>query len=85
MKDTSPEMEELFRKKVMARTGVERLKMGCSMFDTAKELIHASFRNQGIPLAGPEYREKLFLRTYGTDFDDDTLTKIVLHLKSIRD
>jgi hypothetical protein len=36
MKDTPPDIEERYRVMLMARTGEERLIMGCAMRDTAR-------------------------------------------------
>jgi hypothetical protein len=42
MNDTSPEMERKHREMILQRSGAERLKMGCSMFDAARALVVAS-------------------------------------------
>lgn len=60
--DTSPEIAELVRSRLMARTGEERFVMGARMFDAAREMIIASFP---ADLSPREYRERLFQRTYG--------------------
>jgi len=38
---TAP-MEKLYRDMIMNRSGAERLKMGCSMHNTAKKIVRAS-------------------------------------------
>lgn len=40
--DTTPAIDELFRARLMERSGVERLRMACDMFDSATALIVAS-------------------------------------------
>ena len=40
MKDTSIEMEQRFRSMILARSGEDRLKMGCSMHETGASPRH---------------------------------------------
>ena len=76
MKDTSASMERVMSGRLMAGSGEERLKMGCSMFDMAKELVLAS-----LPACSPqEKRRHLFLRFYGSDFDADRRDRILAYL-----
>ena len=42
MNDTDPEIDERFRAMLLARTGEERLIMGCAMRDTSRALVEAS-------------------------------------------
>jgi hypothetical protein len=42
MKDTTPEIEKKYRQMLMAKSGAERVKMGVSMFETAKKFVEAS-------------------------------------------
>ena len=54
---------------LLKRSGVERVKMGCSMHATAQTLVRASIL-QADPAASPAaLRKALFLRFYGQDFD----------------
>ena len=46
--DTSPETMALWHRLLMARTGAERLAMATGMFGTAKLLVFARLRAQGI-------------------------------------
>ncbi|MGD0651679.1 MAG: hypothetical protein ABSA97_11170 [Verrucomicrobiia bacterium] len=62
MTDTPPEIENLVREKIMARSGEERFLMGARMFDAAKEMILASFPPD-LPPA--ELKRRLFERLYG--------------------
>ena len=43
MNDTSPEIAEMMRERLMALSGAERMEMASSMFDAAREMILASF------------------------------------------
>jgi len=77
MRDTSPEIERLFREMVLARSGEERLKMGCSMHQFAQMVVRASVL-AATPHATPvELRRALFLRFYGQEFDHNTREKIL--------
>ena len=76
MKDTSEKMEAMHRRMIMARSGEERIEMCLSMLGMAKEIIKSTIKNKN------HWREELFLRLYGNDFDEKTKTKI---LQSLRD
>lgn len=72
MKDTSIEMEQRFRSMMLARSGEDRLKMGCSMHETAQAFVVASLEEQIPHPTREEVRRALFLRLYGGDFDKET-------------
>ena len=77
MKDTPPEVEERFRQMLMARTPGERLEMACDMFQMARELMRAQILAENPKATEKEVRREIFLRTYGQDFDAETLNKIL--------
>ena len=77
MTDTSDAVADRYRRLLMARSGVERLTMGCDMFDTARRVARASFA-ASEPTA---IRVALFLRCYGADFDDSRRNRIVAFLR----
>jgi hypothetical protein len=62
MNDTSPEIAELVRQKLMARSGSERFVMGTRMFDAARTVVVASLP---AGLAPEELKRQLFQRVYG--------------------
>jgi hypothetical protein len=62
MTDTSPEIAELVRQKLMARSGEERFLMGVRMFDAAREMALASLP---AGLSAEEFKRQLFQRLYG--------------------
>jgi hypothetical protein len=64
MTDTSPEIEQMTRDKIMARSGEERFIMGAQMFDSAREMVKASLPQD---LSEPEQRRQLFKRIYGEE------------------
>lgn len=62
MNDTSPEVLELVRQKLMARPGEERFVMGALMFDAARDMVLASLP---IGLSPDQLKRQLFQRFYG--------------------
>ena len=62
MNDTTPEVALLVRKLSSRKTGVERLQMGASMFETARTMVLASLP-PGLPER--EIRRRLCARFYG--------------------
>ncbi|MDA0738858.1 MAG: hypothetical protein O2999_04445 [Nitrospirae bacterium] len=82
MNDTSPEMEQRFRDLILARSGEDRLIMGCSMHATAQAIVNASLKDK-MPHATPvDLRRELFLRFYDEDIDQETREKIITALKA---
>ena len=61
MSDTSPEIVELVRQKIMARSAEERFMMGVSSFDAAREMVLASLP---AGLSPEELKRQLFQRVY---------------------
>jgi len=80
MNDTTPEVEVLFRSLLLRRGGEERLRMACSMFDTAKALATASIYEQHPDIAPAALRQALLLRFYGHEFSPAEREKILLAL-----
>ena len=62
--DTPPEIEQIVREKIMARSCEERFIMGSRMFDSTLEMIKASLPKD---LSEPELRRLLFKRIYGQE------------------
>jgi hypothetical protein len=62
MNDTSPEIAELIRQRLMARSGEERFLMGVRMFDAARAMAQASLP---AGLSPEELKRQLFQRLYG--------------------
>ena len=73
--DTNVEIDEIYFKMLMDKTPEERLKMGLSMFDSAKKIVLSSIKND------ENYRKELFLRFYADDFDEITKNKVLLSIK----
>ncbi len=74
MNDTPEAVQNFYRTLLMRRSGSERLHMGCAMFDTARAFVRASL--QGCAHNDAALRVHLFVRTYGGDFDAETVERI---------
>ena len=61
MTDTTPEVAELIRRKLMARSAEERFLMGVRMFDAARAMVLASLP---AGLSPEELRRQLYRRLY---------------------
>jgi hypothetical protein len=81
MRDTSPEMEQRYRVMLLQRSGVERLKMGCSMHATAQALVRASILEKDPQASPGALRRALFLRFYAQDFDPQSRERILRALE----
>ena len=66
MNDTPPEVEQMVREMMLARSGEERFVMGALMFDAARELIIASLPPDLPPT---EFKHRLFERVYGVPLE----------------
>ena len=85
MKDTPPDVDAWYRRMLLERSGEDRLRMGFSMYATARALVVASILAKE-PEASPErIREAIFLRFYGRDFDRATRERIVSALGRSRE
>ena len=68
MFDTHPDIAIRFRDLMMSKTGEQRLLMGCSMYDTARQIVHNSIYNNRPEISEGEMKKEIFLRFYGKDF-----------------
>ncbi|MBS1787801.1 MAG: hypothetical protein JST85_08770 [Acidobacteria bacterium] len=66
MNDTSPEIAQMVRERMLARSSDERLQMGSQMFDVARKMILASFPPG---LNDMEIKRRLCERLYGDEVD----------------
>ena len=82
MNDTSPDIESRYRSMIMERSGEERIKMGCSMFDAAKALMQAGILDQNPHASPAEIRRALFMQLYGHEFDAESRAKILAAIES---
>ena len=80
MNDTHTSIAAEYDKRLMNQSNDTRMLMGSRMFDASREIVIASLPDG---LSRKELRVKLFLRFYGSDFDEETRDKIINHLKSL--
>ena len=78
MNDTHPEVAAQFRDLMKARSNEQRLLMGCSMFDTAKQIVQSAIYSQHPEITPEEMRKEIFLRFYGLEFSQADREKIFL-------
>jgi len=81
VKDTPAKIEAKFRKMLLECSGVERIKMGCSMHAAAQALVRASLLQKHAPTSPATLRKSLFLRFYGQDFTASRRKRILLALE----
>ena len=82
MFDTHRDVEIRFQNLIMSKSGEERLRMGCSMFDTAKKIVQSALASQRPGITAQEMKEETFLRFYGLDFSQTEKEKILSVLTS---
>lgn len=80
MKDTHKNIQEIQRDILMNLSGEERLKIGSSMFTSARCLMLARLQTETTdPI---ELQVKLFQETYQSDFSKIQLENISNHIKA---
>ncbi|MBL7135505.1 MAG: hypothetical protein ISS81_02790 [Candidatus Marinimicrobia bacterium] len=80
MKDTDFVIEERFREMMMRKSGEERMLMGFSMYETAKQFVVSSIKNNNPNISLSELRQEIFLRFYGNDFNKINKEKVIIYL-----
>jgi len=81
MTDTPPEVEARLNALFMQRSGSDRVRMACEMFDFARTLIIANIKANYPNISAAELRVKIFDRTYSDDFDADARARIIARLR----
>jgi hypothetical protein len=82
MFDTHPELAVRFRDLMMSKTGQERLVMGCSMYDTTKEIVRSAIYSRRPGITDTELKKEIFLRFYGQEFSEADRKKYLSALAS---
>lgn len=77
MKDTHPKILERWHASLDALSPEERVKMSCSMYDFAREIVEASIKNENPAVSERDLAKKTFIRFYGKDFNQQTLDRIL--------
>ena len=80
MNDTDPKMKAKMIEMIVKKTPEQRLAMGCSMYDFAKQLATSSILQKNPGISRTDLKQELLLRFYGQDFDETERKKILTHL-----
>ncbi len=80
MNDTRPDVDKQFAALLRQRSGSDRVRMACEMFDLARALMVANIKAQHPGIADTALRVKVFERLYGSDFTPDERTRIIVQL-----
>ena len=83
MRDTPRDVEARYREMILSQTPARRFAMCCNMNSTARALVRAGILQECGGKEPEDYRERLFLRFYGRDFDAAELEKILTHLRLV--
>ena len=75
--DTNPEIAVRYRELMMRKSSEERLLMGCSMYDTAKEIVRSAIYNSRPGITETELKREIFLRFYGPEFSQADREKLL--------
>ncbi len=81
MNDTSALMMSKYYQLIMAKSKEERLRMGCSMYDTAKKIVRSAILNQNPKITPGRMKKEMFLRFYGSEFSATEQEKILKHIQ----
>lgn len=83
MNDTSAEINKKMCEMIRQKSPFERLKMGCSMYQTSKKLVVQSILKNQPDLSDADLRQEIFKAFYRNDFDAETASRIISHLKAL--
>ncbi len=81
MKNTSPEIEEMFFNMMMAKSGEERLKMGFEMYEMSRKIVIASIIQDNPGMSDKEIKVSLFNKFYENDLPPETRQKFIERIK----
>jgi hypothetical protein len=84
MKDTPAHVDRMYRNMLLARSGEERLRMGFSMYATARAFVLAAIREREPAASPARVREGLFVRFYGHEFGAEERERILRALGNRR-
>lgn len=81
MEKPKDNMSRKMREMIQVISPIERLKAGCSMYETSKTLVTLGILAENPGISKANLRKKLFLKLYGDDFDSVVREKILKHLE----
>ena len=60
MNDTHPDVTVRYRDLMMSKTGQQRLLLGCSMYDTSKQIVRSAIYNCRPEITDEEMKKEIF-------------------------
>ncbi len=81
MHDTPPEIYEKMSEMIQKKSPIERLKMGCSMYDTSKYLVTRFILENNPTISPIALRQEIFLKFYWDDFNAEQREKFIRSLE----
>ena len=82
LNNTHPDVAIRFRDLMMSKSGQQRLLMGCSMYDTAKQIVRSAIYNNRPDIMDKDLKKEIFLRFYGNEFSRADRKKFLSSLMS---
>ena len=77
MNDTHPDIAIRFQNLLMLKSNEQRLIMGCSMYDAAKQIVRSSIHNKHPQISAAQMRKEIFVRFYGLEFSQADRERIL--------
>jgi len=77
MNDTQPDVEARFAALFRQRSGSDRVRMACEMFDLARALMVSNIRALHPGISETELRVEVFERMYGSEFTPAERARVV--------
>ena len=71
MRDATKAYGQQYHTMLMQKSGEEHLRMGCSMFMTAKAIVESSIKEKYPDISSEALKEKVFLRLLFASFYGD--------------
>ena len=81
MNDTPPDVALALDALMARRSGSDRVRMACEMFDMARALAVAAITADEPTISRERLRVALFERFYGEDFPDEDRARMVATLR----
>jgi hypothetical protein len=82
MLDTHADIAVRFKNMMMHKSGEQRLRMGCSMYDAAKQIVRSAIYESHPEVTDIEMKREIFLRFYGHEFSPADRKKFITALVS---
>jgi hypothetical protein len=83
MDDTYPEIAAKFQDLIMQKSCEQRLLMGFSMYDAAKQIVRSSIYNSRPGITKEQMKKEIFIRFYGQEFSKSGRDRILSMLTSL--